>query len=266
MKGIRYYFSNINGNIEIKKCDNSIHSSKTHFHNEISIGLIEKGGCSAEIYGNTYDLKEKTILIIPATFTHKCNPHNLDEWKFRMIYINKEWFETAFDTTMEIKFSYRQVNQKGFDDIISLFLDIQNNIIDIRNESKLLKYICDLTNINNSHNEKEMIEGLNSGKLNDIKKYIDDNYLNNIMLNDLAKAVGTSKYYLIRQFEKQYGLSPHKYLTNLRINHAKKLLKNNNDFANIALESGFYDQSHFTKYFKEYTGVTPMKYKACILI
>lgn len=264
MKGIRYYFSNINGNIEIKKCDNSIHSSKTHFHNEISIGLIEKGGCNAEIYGNTYDLTEKTILIIPATFTHKCNPYNLDKWKFRMIYINKEWFQTALDNTIEIKFSYRQVNQKVFSDIISLFSDIQNNIIDIRNESKLLEYICDLTSINNVNNEKEMIGSLSSGKLSEIKKYIDDNYLNNIMLNDLAKEVGMSKYYLIRQFEKQHGLSPHKYLTNLRINHAKELLKNNNDFANIALESGFYDQSHFTKYFKEYTGVTPMKYKICI--
>ena len=85
--------------------------------------------------------------------------------------------------------------------------------------------------------------------------------MKNIRLNDLAKIANISKYYLIRKFNNCYGLSPHQYITNLRINHAKKLLKNKMDFASIAIESGFYDQSHFTKCFKEYTGVTPMKYK-----
>ncbi|MFL0196854.1 AraC family transcriptional regulator [Clostridium sp. WILCCON 0269] len=264
MEGIRYYFNNVNGNIEIKKCNNSIHSSKPHFHNEISIGLVEKGGCKTEICGNTYDLTEKTILIIPPTSAHKCNPYNYKHWGFRMLYINKEWFETAFDNNIENNFSYMKLNEIMFNSIVSLFSDIQNSIINMEIESKLLKYVSLLANRNNKDYPRSIIGSLNSDKINEIKKYLDENYLNNIMLSDLAKVAGMSKYYLIRQFEKQHGLSPHKYITNLRINHAKKLLKNNNDFADIALESGFYDQSHFTKYFKEYTGVTPMKYKTYI--
>lgn len=265
MQGIRYYFNNINGNIEIKKCNNSIHSSKSHFHNEISIGLVEKGGCTTEIYDKTYELTEKTILIIPPTLPHKCKPYNYKQWDFRMLYINREWLETAFNNdSLEINFSYIKTNEKMFINIIKLFTDIENSIINIENESRLLKYISLLMNIHNKNYQKEKIGSLNTEKINKIKRYLDENYLNNIMLSDLGNVADISKYHLIRQFEKQYGLSPHRYITNLRINHAKKLLKSNNDFANVALESGFYDQSHFTKYFKEYTGVTPMKYKTYV--
>ena len=48
--------------------NNSIHSSKAHFHNEISIGLIERGRTQTEINGNIYELHEKTFLIIPFPF------------------------------------------------------------------------------------------------------------------------------------------------------------------------------------------------------
>ena len=104
-------------------------------------------------------------------------------------------------------------------------------------------------------------ENLNLKRISEIKEYLNENYLKDIMLDDLAKIAHVSKYYLIRKFNDCYGLSPHQYITNLRINYSKKLLKNKKDFADIAIESGFYDQSHFIKCFKEYTGVTPMKYK-----
>jgi AraC-like DNA-binding protein len=80
------------------------------------------------------------------------------------------------------------------------------------------------------------------------------------MLQDLVNISGLSKYYLIRKFEQEYGISPHQYLTSLRINHARKIMRRNKNISDVALEAGFYDQSHFTKTFKEHTGITPMKY------
>lgn len=43
MQDIKYYFNDTDGNIEIKKCNNSIYASKAHFHKEISIALVEDG-------------------------------------------------------------------------------------------------------------------------------------------------------------------------------------------------------------------------------
>lgn len=262
MHGIRYYFNAENENIEIKKCNNSIHSNKAHFHNEISLGLVENGGCRTQIGGNTYELDESTVLIIPAELVHKCNPVNFDKWKFRMLYINKEWFESSFNVdSSNIKFSYIKANQKMFLSIKQLFSEIENSIINIENESRLLKCISFMTNTSSVCCEKESLMDSDLEKVNMLKEYMDNNYLDNIKLSDLSKFSGMNKYCLIRRFEEVQGLSPHKYITNLRINHSKELIKNNKDSADLALESGFYDQSHFIKYFKEYTGTTPMKYK-----
>jgi len=265
MKGVRYLLNNINGDFEIKKCNNSIHSSKAHFHNEISVGLVEKGCSKTEVCGKTYEITANTFLIIPSSMTHKCSPYNYRQWNFRMLYINKNWINTVFNCdNFEVEFSYMKIDEEMVKSMVRLFVDFENGIINIENESKLLSYISLLIDIENKDYSKNMIMKFDSNKINLIRKYLDQNYLDNIMLSDLEKISGISKYCLIRKFEKDYGLPPHKYITNLRINHAKELLKSGSDFADIALESGFYDQSHFTKYFKEYTGVTPLKYKSCI--
>ncbi|BCZ45273.1 AraC family transcriptional regulator [Clostridium gelidum] len=263
MEDIRYFFNNADGDIEIKKCNNSIHSSKAHFHNEVSIGLIERGGTKTEIGGNTYELNEKTFLLIPPSIPHKCNPYDYKSWNFRMLYISPEWFKSGFNIQSEkIKFDYMKVNQKMFLDLIKLTDNIENKTIDIETESKLLNYISLLIKNDNIELNEDSLENLNLKRRSEIKQYLNENYRKDIMLDDLAKIAHVSKYYLIRKFNECYGLSPHQYITNLRINYAKKLLKNKKGFADMAIESGFYDQSHFIKCFKEYTGVTPMMYKA----
>lgn len=259
---IKYSFNNTKGDIEIKKCNNSIHSSKAHFHNEVSIGLIERGSTTTEISGNTYELHEKTFLIIPPNIPHKCNPYNYKSWNFRMFYIKNEWFKSAFNIQGEnIRFDYMKIGQTMFSDIIKLTDNIERKGISIENETKLVNHISILIKNDKLTSDKDVCETLKLKKINETKLYINENYLKNITLDELAKVAEVSKYYLIRKFNERYGLSPHQYITNLRINYSKKLLKNNKEFADIAIDSGFYDQSHFTKCFKEYTGVTPMSYK-----
>lgn len=261
MTGIRYSFNSNNRNIEIKRCNNAIHSSKTHFHEEVSIGLIESGSSKTEIEGNIYDLTKNTFLIIPPNISHRCNPENYENWNFKMLYINTEWFKSGFNTnSKDIGFDYMKINEKIFLDVVKLIDDIEKGNSTIENESKLLNYISLLLNNDKLYLDENVSENINSN-IRKIKEYVDLNYLEDIRLEDLSNIINISKFYLIKKFNDYYGLSPHQYITNLRINHAKRLLQTNKDFVSVAIESGFYDQSHFIKNFKEYTGVTPMIYK-----
>lgn len=253
MGGIRYW---MNEKIEIKRCENRIHAYKSHFHNEISIGLVETGASTSKIDNKNYEIVSNTILIIPANMVHKCTPHDCKKWSFKMIYINEHLFETSFNKkSRDLKFSSLKLNEAVFKNIIKFIDNFEDYSMDIEKESMFLKYIYPVISVEDAN----ILENFN---LKRVKEYIDDNYLSNITLDELAKINSVSKYSLIRQFEKQYGLSPHKYIMNLRINYAKKIIKANEDFAYVAIKSGFYDQSHFIKYFKEYTGVTPMEYRS----
>lgn len=259
MQDIKYFFNDVDGKIEIKKCNNAIHASKAHFHKEISIALVEDGHSNVQICDEIFEIKGKTFLIIPSNVVHRCSPFSFGNWKFRMLYINKEWFESVYSCFSEkSSFAFMEIDGIMYSDILSVFDNIEKSQLDFESESKMINYISLLMKVTNN---KEYSESIKTEKIRLIRDFIEENYLTNIMISDLSRISNMSKYSLIRQFENSLGLSPHQYIINLRVNYAKNLLKGNKSFSEIAVESVFYDQSHFIKCFKEYTGVTPKKYK-----
>ena len=82
----------------------------------------------------------------------------------------------------------------------------------------------------------------------------------NVDLETLAKRAGLSRFHALRAFKQRYGLPPHAYQLCLRMNHARRLLLAGTPAADVALRCGFADQSHFTRHFKRFFAVTPMRY------
>ena len=100
------------------------------------------------------------------------------------------------------------------------------------------------------------------GALKKAIAHIDRHYKENITLADLAAAAGMSKSTFCRVFTSSLSISPGEYITTIRINHARKLLSETSaTVEQIALECGFYDQSHFIKAFKRERGTTPGRYR-----
>lgn len=91
--------------------------------------------------------------------------------------------------------------------------------------------------------------------------YLRTHYADNVSLAQLAQVAGLSRFYLSRLFRREMGLSLSAYQMQLRIDRAKKLLSKGMAIATIASLTGFYDQSHFTSYFKRLVGVTPANYQ-----
>jgi transcriptional regulator GlxA family with amidase domain len=88
--------------------------------------------------------------------------------------------------------------------------------------------------------------------------YIQDHLESGLSLQDIADAAGLSACYVARLFKQSIGQTPHQYILNQRVEKAKALLKQGNlSLAEIAVTVGFYDQAHFTNYFKRLTGTTP---------
>jgi AraC-like DNA-binding protein len=79
-------------------------------------------------------------------------------------------------------------------------------------------------------------------------------------LGELAEAVGTGPYALLRAFRAAYGLPPHAYLTNLRVQRAREMLDAGLRPAEVAARVGFTDQAHLTRHFKRIVGVPPGAY------
>lgn len=100
--------------------------------------------------------------------------------------------------------------------------------------------------------------GLARYKLRQVVEFIHGHIAKDFSLKTLADLVGLSQFHFTRMFKKSTGLPPHQYLIKCRVQHAKQLLlRSSESLANIAVQSGFCDQSHFTAHFKRAYGITP---------
>ncbi len=96
-----------------------------------------------------------------------------------------------------------------------------------------------------------------------VKEYINTNYHKAINLNLIAHSMGYSPGYLTKSFTAEHGITPSKYLNQLRLNKAKSLLKNNMEYSvkTISEMVGYEDQGYFSRIFKKYMGISPIDYR-----
>ena len=92
------------------------------------------------------------------------------------------------------------------------------------------------------------------------QEYIEAHYNATISLQVLARVCHLSSFYLIRVFRKHFGVPPHVFQKQVRIHRAKEYLAQGQLPAFVALETGFVDHSHFSRQFKQITGLTPGQY------
>lgn len=95
-----------------------------------------------------------------------------------------------------------------------------------------------------------------------VREYIHAHLAENVTLDQLARVANLSPFHLLRVFQREAGLPPHAYQTQLRVARAKSLLALGLSPAQVALDTGFADQSHLTRHFKRLVGVAPGRYAA----
>jgi AraC-like DNA-binding protein len=84
--------------------------------------------------------------------------------------------------------------------------------------------------------------------------------LGEVRLDELAAVANLSAFQLIRLFKRVAGLTPHSYLVQLRLDDARRHLRNGMPIAEVATAAGFYDQSALTNHFRRSYGITPRQY------
>jgi AraC-like DNA-binding protein len=89
------------------------------------------------------------------------------------------------------------------------------------------------------------------------KDFIDDHPERTMRLEELARLCGLSKFQFLRAFTRATGLTPHRYIVQVRLQRAKRLLEAGDTIAAAAAACGFADQSHLTRLFARSYGFTP---------
>ncbi|BAV47577.1 transcriptional regulator [Mesorhizobium loti] len=102
--------------------------------------------------------------------------------------------------------------------------------------------------------------GLSAHSARKVQEFLDQNFTRKLALAEMAAVCGLSSYHFVRAFSRTFGVPPHQYVLDLRLDFAERLLAESHmTIADIAHLSGFSSQSHFTTVMKKYRHVTPLQ-------
>jgi AraC-like DNA-binding protein len=121
-----------------------------------------------------------------------------------------------------------------------------------------------------SHWEHTVLKEKNTGKLprgrlRRVQEYIDTHLDSALSTDELAAQAGFSASHFSRSFAKSVGMTPHRYVLRRRVMRAQRLLEDSElSMVEIAISTGFSDQSHFCRRFRELVGLPPMAFRRSI--
>ena len=222
--------------IEVKKGIDQ-YSCHSHVHKSWSISYVLEGKTIVNMGTWKSELVKNQFIAIPPGIPHLCSPIKDCEFKFSVLNIPFEYLSYLkfyFSNPRVGKFDYLSYSKIEEKFLTTNILD--ELILNINELSIFLK--------GNSH---------------EIEEFKGDNLLESIQ-NKYLKELETNRYKKYRFYIKKYGIGFKKITTILKMEYAKQILNTNSDISQIALECGFYDQSHFSKVFKSYTGMNPYFY------
>ena len=148
---------------------------------------------------------------------------------------------------------YKDVSPLNYKYIKELFK--VNTLIDLKEwlYSLCTKLSQKIDEVDEEFKEKIIYDGV---------KYINSNYTEDISLSEAAGASNLSAHYFSRIFKKEMGCTFKEYITELRMEAAKrKLNKDDDNISNIAKEIGYNNPGYFSRVFKEYEGISPSTYR-----
>lgn len=146
-------------------------------------------------------------------------------------------------------------------DLIALLTDTQKNILSCGTSEQMFDTVKNVLNtlFSSIISRSKKTDTL---PIRIAKKYILDNYMHPISLEEVSKEVGFNPSYFSTMFKQECGIGFSEYLSNVRINRAMALLRETNlHVSEVCNNVGYTDLKHFTKIFKKKTSVSPTEFR-----
>lgn len=241
------------------------HINKRKNLNSYLFFMVTRGSGTLEYEGRQYNLRARTCVFIDCSkpYYHESSK-NL--WTLKWIHFYGPNMHGIYQKYVE-RGGQPCFRTKKFDEYKERFAELYE-VADSSSYIKDMQIYEKLTGLltllmaeswNPEYNQRGYTKKIS---LQNVKEYLDQHYQEKIRLDDLANAFFINKFYLTRIFKEQFGLTINGYLTQVRITHAKQLLRfSQMPIEQIGLMCGLGDANYFSRVFKKVEGISPGEYR-----
>jgi AraC-like DNA-binding protein len=239
--------------VELRSTFNSPQTYKPHFHPQLSFGAVISGETRANCSGHERVLRQGDLVVIAPHVVHSCNPIAGQPRSYHMLYLDEAW---CLEHVSPVCSNISVIRES---ELFAQYLEFVTSLPDMRATEvtaqlqRLLTAAADGTPATPTSQHPQLAER--------IKQALLDNIESPATLDELAGAFGCRKETLIRVFRRAFHITPHAFVTNARIERAKRRLKMGEKIAHVAADLGFSDQAQLHRTFVSYTASTPGQYR-----
>ena len=262
----KYWHDQSLGDLELLRASYVTHHFAPHTHEGYAIGVIEAGAETFTYRHQLHIAPAGSIVLINPGELHTGEPLNGDGWRYRMLYPGTDVLQQAASEiagrALGVPFFAQPVVRDASMArlLLALHAAIEDGESQLERESRLMwtmgqlvaRHADDRLRVQPMRNEQDAVLR--------VRDHFGDHFHERVTLAQLAQVANMSAFHLLRIFRQATGLPPHAYLTQMRVAHAKRLLREGLPIADVALKTGFTDQSHLNRHFKRIVGVTPGRY------
>lgn len=230
--------------------------NSSHF----SIEYVYEGSGMVQHNSETYHVSAGDFFILHPNAYHHYYANRKTPWKKIFLTLNgdPEFFLALLKLYKVENVHYLHHTQSPFEleDILELIKKETPNMAH-ELEMLLFKLVISISDFYKSNEQQ-----IDNNKITLAKNFIERRITTKLTVDELSKYVNLNRSYLTRQFKHFFGLSPYEYILIAKIEYATNLLKTSNlSLEIIAYKLSFSDAAHFSHKFKQYTGLTPGKFR-----
>lgn len=237
-----------------------------HFHETYSLGVVVEGSGRMRVRGRDVTFTTGDVVLLEPGEVHTGEAAERNGWGYYMFYPGRELMSRlahGLGVDGEVYFAESRSESPALARALATAGRIACTEPDLAlRESSVLDMLGAL--IQHAHAGPRPLRVAPVSNLTDqlqaVRAHIEQHCLRSIRIEELAQVGALNAYRLIRAFSAQFGISPYAYLLQHRVRVAQEHLADGVPVGRVALDTGFSDQSHFTRTFRRIVGVTPGKF------
>ncbi|HYE52756.1 MAG TPA: AraC family transcriptional regulator [Azospirillaceae bacterium] len=227
-----------------------------HSHPTFSIGLITGGRSEFRIGRARHTVSEGAVVVMNPEEVHACNPLENLPWSYRMLYADPGWLARVQGRATFLPYAAEVSTDPALAQRLAGLFDLLFSA-EADAPAKEAAAAGFFKGLHGALGHAQDAGGEAHRALERAAQYITEHCTEPLRLADVCAASGLSASYLVRAFKARYGLTPHAYQVNRRIQHGQRELRRGRPIVEVALEAGFADQAHFQRAFKRHVAATP---------